>query len=187
MTELRRYSHDDDMGFPNSFQEDPDGKWMKADEVLAVLAQTEQEDGVVGCLHLAELYVGESANRGSIIECLHCGLLRTDDSQVPPVRDYEQGRKDERAMHVNPDCVWGEGECVPDCPSCKRMDEMYSEWCRGYDAGESESLTKAVQRFTSLPTTYHEFTRGDDMGRFYTEKLLVVDYKQGIAAIKDGA
>jgi hypothetical protein len=35
-------------------------------------------------LHLAELYVGETAKRGSVIECLVCGQLRTDDSWVPP-------------------------------------------------------------------------------------------------------
>jgi hypothetical protein len=57
-------------------------------------ASISTDTSVSGCMHLAELYVGESATRGSIIECLHCGLLRTDDSQVPPARSYKQGQRD---------------------------------------------------------------------------------------------
>jgi hypothetical protein len=52
------------------------------------------------------------------------------------------------------------------------------------DKIQRDALAGAVQRFQSLPTTYHEFTRGDDMGRFYIERRLIVDYKQGIDAIK---
>jgi len=42
MTDIQRYAHDDDDGFPNSFQPDPEGKWMKADEVVEALRQAEQ-------------------------------------------------------------------------------------------------------------------------------------------------
>ena len=42
MSDIQRYAHDDDDGFPNSFQPDPEGKWMKADEVVEALRQAEQ-------------------------------------------------------------------------------------------------------------------------------------------------
>lgn len=41
-----------------------------------------------GCLHLAEMYVGESGRdneygrRSAVIECLACGALRLDDEAV---------------------------------------------------------------------------------------------------------
>ena len=44
------------------------------------------------CLHLAEMYVGQSSRdneygrRSSVIECLACGALRLDDETVPPNR-----------------------------------------------------------------------------------------------------
>jgi hypothetical protein len=44
------------------------------------------------CLHLAEMYVGQSSRdneygrRSPVIECLACGALRLDDETVPPNR-----------------------------------------------------------------------------------------------------
>lgn len=33
------------------------------------------------------------------------------------------------------DCVWIMGECVPDCASCKRLDELLAERSAGYREG----------------------------------------------------
>ena len=46
---------------------------------------------------------------------------------------FEQGQRDMLAkVFANPACVWGEGECVPDCPSCRRLDELIGERAAGY-------------------------------------------------------
>lgn len=45
-----------------------------------------------------------------------------------------------RREYVNPDCVWGEGECVSGCPSCKRMDDLWAE--RG--AGDREAVAACI-------------------------------------------
>lgn len=37
-----------------------------------------------------------------------------------------------RAEYVNPDCVWGEGDCVPSCPTCKRLNDLMDERRAGY-------------------------------------------------------
>lgn len=44
-----------------------------------------------------------------------------------------------RAQYVNPDCAWGQGECIPNCPSCTRMNELYNERRRGYEEGRKET------------------------------------------------
>ncbi len=41
----------------------------------------------------------------------------------------------------NPDCVWGQGECVPDCPCCKRLDELIAERGAGYKEAVSDCIT----------------------------------------------
>ena len=61
---------------------------------------------------------------------------------------YEQGQRDERAKHVNDNCVWGQGKCVPDCPSCKRLDDLYAERV----AGAQEAIRDAVSRVEALAT-----------------------------------
>ena len=52
---------------------------------------------------------------------------------------------------VNDDCVWGEGECIPDCPSCKRMDELYAERV----AGAREERERIRRFIVGLTTTEH--------------------------------
>jgi hypothetical protein len=49
-----------------------------------------------------------------------------------------------RAEYVNPKCVWGEGECVPDCPSCNRMNEMIAERAVGDKEGQREMLARCI-------------------------------------------
>jgi hypothetical protein len=46
--------------------------------------------------------------------------------------------------YVNPKCVWGEGECVPDCPSCNLMDKMLSERAAGDREGQRLILEKCI-------------------------------------------
>ena len=59
--------------------------YLAADVDAAIAAAEQRVRGEYGdCMHLAEMYVGETKSHGSVIECLQCGQLRTDDSQVPP-------------------------------------------------------------------------------------------------------
>lgn len=77
---------------------------------------------------------------------------------VKPVPDaYEQGQRDERAKHVNDNCLWGQGQCVPGCPSCKRMDDLYAERAAGaaderarIRAGVEELANKVAYPWASL-------------------------------------
>ena len=48
------------------------------------------------------------------------------------------------AKVVNPKCVWGEGECIPDCPSCKRMNEMLAERAAGDREGQRDMLNRCI-------------------------------------------
>jgi hypothetical protein len=49
-----------------------------------------------------------------------------------------------RAEYNNRECVWGEGECVPDCPSCRRIDEMLSERAVGDREGQQHMLSRCI-------------------------------------------
>lgn len=64
---------------------------------------------------------------------------------------YDKGRSDERALHVNDNCVWGEGECIPDCPSCRRMDDLYAE----RHAGFKEAIRDAISVVDALEDWRH--------------------------------
>lgn len=66
----------------------------------------------------------------AVVELLGGISLEEHDHRII-TKNYEQGRVDERKRWINPDCVWGEGECVPNCPSCKRMDALYAERYEG--------------------------------------------------------
>jgi NAD-dependent dihydropyrimidine dehydrogenase PreA subunit len=50
-----------------------------------------------------------------------------------PHRVVSKIQQDERAKYINDNCAWGEGECIPNCPSCKRMDDLYRERVAGYE------------------------------------------------------
>ena len=55
-----------------------------------------------------------------------------------------------RAEYVNRECVWGEGECVPDCPSCRRMDEMLKERAAGDREGQRLMLEKCIDTLKNI-------------------------------------
>jgi hypothetical protein len=67
--------------------------------------------------------------------CFTCQVLRIVEER-------------ERAKYVNPDCAWGEGECVADCPSCTRLDELISE----REAGAREMQSWCVAAVEALAT-----------------------------------
>ena len=69
---------------------------------------------------------------------------RWADDPGPLAAHYAKGAADERAKHVNPDCVWGEGECTPNCPSCKRMDELIGERSAGYKEGRRDERAERM-------------------------------------------
>ena len=52
--------------------------------------------------------------------------------------------------YVNPKCVWGEGECIPDCPSCNRMDEMLKERAAGDREGQRDMLNRCIAAVEAL-------------------------------------
>lgn len=49
-------------------------------------------------------------------------------------------RADQDKKHINHNCMWGEAECIPDCPSCRRFDELYMERSVGYWEGYNNAL-----------------------------------------------
>jgi hypothetical protein len=53
--------------------------------------------------------------------------------------------------HQDTECVWGQGECVPDCPNCKRMDELIAERAAGYREGYAAALDAARDAVAALP------------------------------------
>ena len=65
--------------------------------------------------------------------------------------NYQRGNDDMLAkVFNNPDCVWGEGECVPDCPSCRRLDELIAERAAGYKEAIRDCIA-AVEAFDHDP------------------------------------
>ena len=75
------------------FGPDDERRYVQSVRLTSALAAIDALRGEYGdCMHLAEMYVGETKSHGSVIECLQCGQLRTDDSQVPPrPLDYAAG------------------------------------------------------------------------------------------------
>jgi hypothetical protein len=55
-----------------------------------------------------------------------------------------------RAEYDNRECVWGEGECVPECPSCRRMDEMLKERAAGDREGQRLMLEKCIDTLKNI-------------------------------------
>ena len=51
-------------------------------------------------------------------------------------------RADQDKKYINPNCMWGEAECIPDCPSCRRFDELYMERSVGYWEGYNNALNQ---------------------------------------------
>ena len=87
----------------------------------------------------------------------------------------EASAKREKAKHVNDDCVWGEGECIPDCPSCKRMDELIAEREKGDIEGQRDALAKAV----SAVATFHK----GSCRRYYAEDVCTCGLEAAIKAV----
>lgn len=69
---------------------------------------------------------------------------------------YGAGLLEERSKHVNPECLWGQGECIPDCPSCKYMDMLWAEWWQGHSRGFDEGYHAAMKDFERY---YNEYLR----------------------------
>ena len=68
-------------------------------------------------------------------ECPECSLICRCDL-IARVR-IDQDRK-----HINPNCMWGQAECVPDCPSCRRLDDLYMERSVGYWEGYNNAINQ---------------------------------------------
>ena len=76
------------------FQQSEQGRWVDKGDVLTLLGNAAAAPRTLtsDCLHLAEMYVGQSSRdneygrRSPVIECLACGALRLDDETVPPNR-----------------------------------------------------------------------------------------------------
>lgn len=105
-------------------------------------------DGDVG-----QLLVGYLDHVAAVAEAEQRGIKEGKNVSVNWAQAYDDGSKDgfnkgQRDMLAkvfnNPDCVWGQGECVPDCPCCKRMDELIGERAAGYKEGLRDMLAKAI-------------------------------------------
>lgn len=66
-------------------------------------------------------------------ECPECSLICRCDL-------IAKVRADQDKKHINTNCMWGEAECIPDCPSCRRFDELYMERSVGYWEGYNNAL-----------------------------------------------
>lgn len=55
----------------------------------------------------------------------------------------ERVRVETRAQFVNDNCVWGEGTCTPECPTCRQLDALYNERAAGGREGRVEALREA--------------------------------------------
>jgi len=75
---------------------------------------------------------------------------QVDCNEWVKLKDVESIIAKVRSEYVNPECVWGEGECVPDCPSCKRMDEMLAERAAGDREGQREMLNRCITAVENL-------------------------------------
>lgn len=72
---------------------------------------------------------------------------------------------------INRQCVWGEGECVNGCPSCKRMDELIAERAAGFKEG--------VKAARDAVAVYYPDTITTETGQGYEYAL-----RQALAAIE---
>lgn len=72
-------------------------------------------------------------------------FYRTDKTQARYIDEadhlaaLERVRVETRVQFVNDDCTWGAGPCIPGCPTCKRLDDLYAERV----AGGVEALREA--------------------------------------------
>jgi hypothetical protein len=71
-------------------------------------------------------------------------IYQTDCNDWVKLQDVESIIAKVRSEYVNPNCVWGEGECVPDCPSCKRMNQMLAERAAGDREGQRDMLNRCI-------------------------------------------
>lgn len=90
-----------------------------------------------------ESFVASDGNRSLARRC-DCDLI----SKV---------RQDERAKYVNDNCVWGQADCEPDCPSCTRMDELYKEWSTGDTEGQRYMLAKCIAVVEGVKAAHRMF------------------------------
>jgi hypothetical protein len=71
-------------------------------------------------------------------------IYQTDCNDWVKLQDVESIIAMVRAEYDNRECVWGEGECVPECPSCRRMNEMLKERAAGDREGQREMLARCI-------------------------------------------
>jgi len=64
---------------------------------------------------------------------------------------YAKGQRDERAKFVNLTCVWGEGKCIPDCPTCRELDAAYAEREAGAGEENRRIRTAVVEYYKVAP------------------------------------
>lgn len=90
------------------------------------------------CLFIAEIRADEAPK--AVTRWIEQGASSDDWMKVWQVRDYAEEleakvRADQDKKYINPNCMWGEAECIPDCPSCRRLDELYLQRSIGYAEG----------------------------------------------------
>jgi hypothetical protein len=65
------------------------------------------------------------------------------------------------AKIVNLRCVWGEGECVLDCPSCKRINEMLAERAAGDREGQRDMLNRCIAAVEAIENDFNSSAEWD--------------------------
>ena len=77
-------------------------------------------------------------------------IYQIDCNEWVKLQDVESIIAKVKAEYDNRECVWGEGECVPDCPSCRRMDEMLKERAVGDREGQRLMLDRCIDTLKNI-------------------------------------
>lgn len=88
-------------------------------------------------------------------------IYQIDCNDWVKLQDVESIIAKVRSEYVNPNCVWGEGECVPDCPSCKRMNEMLSERAAGDREGQRDMLARCIAAVEEIENDFNSSAEWD--------------------------
>jgi hypothetical protein len=91
-------------------------------------------------------------------------ISQIDCNDWVKLQDVESIIAKVRSEYVNPNCVWGEGECVPDCPSCKRMNQMLAERAAGDREGQRDMLNRCI---TAVEAIENDFNSSAEWDRDY--------------------
>ena len=85
----------------------------------------------------------ECEDDGKFMVMTHDPLCFSDDDEYNCRCDLiALVRADQDAKYVNPSCMWGQAECIANCPNCNLLDQLYADRVAGYKEGYNDALKK---------------------------------------------